>query len=122
MPAASGTISLATAAPQLGQPIQFACAVSGLHGKQRARIYVEAKQDGVVVYGEAFAAFAADDPAHNGEDGIVLGGGSSDWLNDTPPADAQVAADCTARLFYFDHPPSDGDTTLDTVAFSAAGL
>jgi len=120
-PVASGSITLVTASPKRGELIQFACAVDGLHGKQHARIAINGYQNGEPVYGEHIVAFHDDFPAYNGEDGILLAGGSNLWSNNIPPADSSQPAQCVATLFYFAKPPSSGYTVLDTVEFTADG-
>lgn len=123
----SGTLGLITTAPKLGERIQFACVVEGLHGPKRehARLQIMAYQDGKVVYGEAFPAFKKDDPyvgtagEHNGESGIVLGGGSSDWKNETPTQPAE----CVVVLYYWNYQGGQKFVPLTTpITFEALGL
>jgi hypothetical protein len=118
-PAATGTIALVTVAPQLGQDCVFNVTTSGLKGNQNPRVQLIARQNGVVVYGEARDL----DPDGTTCTFPPLGGGSSDWLNDTPPADAHAPATCEALLYYWDFHPQQVQVPLAApVAFNAAGL
>lgn len=117
--AASGTLALATASPQLGQTCVFTVTTDGLKGNQNPRVQLIARQGGIVVYGEARDL----DPGGATCTFPPLGAGSSPWLNDTPPADAQALADCEALLYYWDFHPQQVQIPLaPVVPFSAAGL
>ena len=100
----SGSIALVTSDPQLGQLCQFSCIVQDLHGGKgsQPRIQVMAYQDGVLVYGVAGDAFRLwkgqkTTSGENGEDGFLLGGGSSQWLTNGGPAH------CVATLYYWSY-------------------
>jgi hypothetical protein len=119
--AVSGTIALVTENPQLGQNCVFNVTTDGLKGKRFPRVYVESKQNGVVVYGEIRELDGGEPHPTDGPCTFApLGAGSSDWLNDTPPADAHSGASCIARLFY--HDQHDAQITLAEIAFEATGL
>lgn len=109
----SGTISGPNEAdPGLGDSITFSDTVSNLPGWADPRIQVICYQNNAVVYGEAGPAWQV----------FLLGGASSDWLNDTPPADRESPAHCVADLYYWRFNPSQQFNWLASTEFDAAGL
>jgi hypothetical protein len=106
--AVSGTISLITTNPTYQQPVTFAWSVTGkLKGYQYPMIYVEAYQDGVLVYGQL------DYP----DTAFILGGGSSKWTER-----GGGPAECVAHLMIYPgihH--ADPILDLAQVAFHAEG-
>lgn len=91
-PAGSGTLALATPEPvAFGDSITFA--FTGTDELKNPRIWVDAFQDGVRVYGEGIGAAET----------AVLGGGSSDWVEK-----GGGPADCVATLYYI--PKANGNS------------
>lgn len=108
---ATGTLALnPTPAPALGATITFSWTTEGLHGQERARIQILAYQD---TDGDG----QMDDLVYTWADwadaGFLLGGGSSQWLENGGPAS------CHADLGFFDQ--HDRWNTIDSVDFAAAG-
>lgn len=110
---ATGTISLDQPNPALGDTVTFTWTAEGLHGNQKPRIQIMAYQDvdgdGQVddlVYGEAGPA----------DQGFLLGGGSSLWLERGGPSH------CIATLYYWDfHPVQTFVPLAEPIEFDAAG-
>lgn len=119
-PVDSGTLTLLTPAPSLGQPAVFEYTLAGHVNEcpnggtnKCARIQVVCDQpvspinpDGVV-YGEAKPAIHPTV--------FVLGGGSSEWLQVGGPAS------CIATLYYWDFHPQQTFVPLASVSFTSDG-
>ena len=119
-PVPSGTLTLLTASPALGEIASFEYTLNNVNecpngGTNKcARLQVicsqavsEANPDGIV-YGEAMPAVHPTD--------VLLGGtGISEWLQVGGPAD------CVATLYYWDFHPSQVFVPLASVSFSAGG-
>ena len=106
------SIVLNEADPALGDSLTFAVTFSSKVEKFGPRIQVLCYQGGIIVYGESGPYYQA----------FQLGGGSSPWLNDTPPADRESPAHCTADLYYWSYHGWQKFNWLASTEFDAAGL
>jgi hypothetical protein len=106
--AVKGTIAVkAGQTPTYQEPVYFDWKVVGkIKGYQYPLIYVEAYQDGVLVYGQL------DHP----DVGFILGGGSSEWVTR-----GGGAAECIAHLMIYPGLHSDPILDLNTVTFHSEG-
>jgi hypothetical protein len=113
-PVPSGTLTLLTASPALGQVAQFEYTLSGGVNEcpnggtnKCARIQVVCSQSGLQVYADAAPAVHST--------GFLLGGGSSVWLTNGG------SADCVATLYFWDFHPNQTFVPLASVSFAAGG-
>ena len=96
----------ATIWPALGDSVTFAVTYPKTVEKYGPRIQVLCYQDGALVYGEAGPYYQS----------FLLGGASSDWLNNSPGP-----ASCVADLYYWSYQGGQKFNWLASVEFSAGG-
>lgn len=121
--AAIPTIAIDQAAPAYQTTVTFT--VTGLPAKydcvghaRCARVEVLCSQAGILVYGEGGdLGQARGSGSPLGYSGFLLGGGSSQWINN-----GGGPADCVANLFRFDNSgPTQQFILLASTSFAAAG-
>jgi hypothetical protein len=102
----TGTSGSATIYPSLGDSVTFSVTYPKTVEKFGPRIQVLCYQNGTLVYGEAGPYYQA----------FLLGGASSNWLNNSPGP-----ANCVADLYYWSYQGGQKFNWLASVEFEAGG-